>query len=506
MTHGTALLLLGLLCPCLASLALDVVAIDGKSYSEVDLTGYTKAETEEAFLAEVAKLSDKDFGAFLGDRDMPGETPEAEQHKPSKTPAEARKAAAAKLFEREYTVGLLSTVESAILSKALDRLVEAHGLVTSDYVDIEALNRAMARQRQLIEFFTENKTADRARAYWVYEEACRRYGLAVSRQEFEMWPPGLLRLPSNGWLVQWTLRNDRYREARAKAAVLGYLLQPTCEPDGFYGEKAASIERFLDGGLLTMVVSGYTGDASALDRLLSAGGTQGGVGRDLAVAWFRVRCAIAGVPVEIRNTFFARDEFERMVLDGPVPPVGVFCQADAGTWRAFLPRDPAWQTLPDPAQQRAARKRALKLAVRTYLPTVTGFEPHYRYDETHILTVAGGLTDPMESLAPRMTRTEDPVLKPYPDAPFREYAEGRAWSQTWLARLTASVVGGDTAQQGDLLGELLEHAGSRKTTAGRRLAEKTLETAVRYAGLADAVKERAARELVTLRAAPPSAP
>jgi len=101
-----------------------------------------------------------------------------------------------------------------------------------------------------------------------------------------------------------------------------------------------------------------------------------------------------------------------------------------------------------------------------------------------------------------MTQTEDPVLKPYPDAPFREYAEGRAWSQTWFARLAASVFRADATQQNALLDELVAYAGSRKTTAGRRLAAKTLETAAAHGGLDAAIKERAERELAALRAAP----
>lgn len=115
---------------------------------------------------------------------------------------------------------------------------------------------------------------------------------------------------------------------------------------------------------------------------------------------------------------------------------------------------------------------------------------------------ANGPRDPFQWVAPRMTQTEDPVLKPYPDAPFREYAEGRGWSQTWFARLAASVSRADATQQNALLDELVAYAGSRKTTAGRRLAAKTLESAAAHGGLDAAIKERAERKLAALRAAP----
>jgi hypothetical protein len=291
------------------------------------------------------------------------------------------------------------------------------------------------------------------------------------------------------------------------ASVLGYLAQPTCATGGVYREMAEAAWPAMVVGLEAVRVSGYQGTPSVLDELLRASGTADRSISAATLSRFRALCAGAGLPVDVQYQPVSVVDTRRMALNGPLPAPGLFRPTNDGAWQAVLPPDlAAARTIPDPARESFLTDLAMKLAVQPYVPTVLGVAPHYQFDLAKVLGTASGIRDPLEFVAPRMARTEKPFLKPYPDAPFREYAEGRAWCQTWLARLTASVVGGDTAQQGDLLGELLEHAGSRKTTAGRRLAEKTLDIAVSHAGLDDAVKERAARELVTLRATPPSAP
>jgi hypothetical protein len=478
-----AALLFGLLAhPAPDGLAMDVVAIDGTPYSEVDLTGYTKAVMEGAFLAELAKLPDKDFGALLEASGMDLDEPGKDAPVVRVVQAERRKQAAAKLFNGLYANFLRSAADAAVLSKAFDRLVESHGLPVPDYVDIDALEGARMRHARCWQFVSENRTGETVRAAVVYEEARAKYGLTMGQAEFEELRPGGTRawLPSSLWPTQCTLNGKRYRAAVTKSAALGYLVQPTCAAGGFYHAKATLAWRAMRAGPQTIAISGFAGDPSVLNDFLRAGDKAGGVGMGFAFARFKTLCAAAGMPVEELHKPLMLPDFRRAVLAGPVPPLGVFTLGDDGAWRAILPPDPEQPQLADAALESFVIEFAMEMAVRPYLPTALGFPPHYSLSLDRVLGSAGSARNPLGRLAPGMESREKPFLKPYPDAPFREYAESRAWSQTWYARLAASVAGADAAQQNALLDELVKHAGSRKTMAGRRLAEKTLDGAVAH--------------------------
>jgi hypothetical protein len=177
LAHALVWLVSAMPWPTLDVLAVDVVIIDGKAYTEVDLTGYTKAETEEAFLAEVAKLSDQRFDAVVDAWQFPGgTTPEQGQEGTAVSRAEARKTAAAKLCAEQYALQLASAVHFAILNKALDRLVEAHGIPLSEYVDIGAVERCMARCLECRQYIHQHRTEGEHATDAIYSEARTRYG------------------------------------------------------------------------------------------------------------------------------------------------------------------------------------------------------------------------------------------------------------------------------------------------------------------------------------------
>lgn len=173
------------------------------------------------------------------------------------------------LFAAIYANTLRTAIENLLGSEVCGAIVAEHGISLSEYIDMDVLRDAFAREVGALEFLYEHRAAPNEANTKLYEEMKRRFRY---KEPFERWDkfrrlePRLARFQ---WMhLQTWGKAKGQEEARIRGLIAHLLLRNACRPGGPFYQKARAEYGHARSVWHVVNVDDYKGDEARLQALL----------------------------------------------------------------------------------------------------------------------------------------------------------------------------------------------------------------------------------------------
>jgi hypothetical protein len=430
-----------------------LVRIGGQRYTIKDLTGYTEAEMRRRFQAEIKGYPTAKLAELLG-------LTEAERARrfARQTPAQQRKALEAQLWDLAVANVLLSVTNRLVLAQTAERIIDEQDIDVASYFDLPRLKQTIKEQIAYIDcLFRE--VDDRGSDEKWRAEFVKRTGVAQTKADWEQarqltrkFPPVLR------WQVEFTRNSPLAEEVFVKVMLAHALLAETCAK-GVYARQADDVSQFTRSLLEVYEITGYRGDAAALEafcrEVCGEDGYISSAGMAVLRRWLQ-HCP--------GTTVTGRALFGSKVIDGLTLPVpGRLYRPTPSSYRLI-----GWKTraprVGTTANQREAlailrKNYAYRLAAADYFPRVESFVEGWKVNlDLYARTLA---QDGLDLVAPEMRRGSY-GKKPYPALIFDEFKRHRPALETFSVAAARAALARDDKAGAQLLARIRKAAAEVK--------------------------------------------